>query len=456
MTSPARWTLRSRRVVTPHGVSPQDIVIAGERILALAPYRSSETSRSEDVGDWVVMPGLVDTHVHINEPGRTEWEGFTTATQAALAGGITTLADMPLNCIPVTTSLDAFHHKVEVCRPQLWTDCAFWGGVVPGNTSELEPLMFAGISGFKAFLIYSGIEDFPQVSESDLRQALPLLAEKQCPLLVHAELDLAGEESNTSNTSKEEGQDYKHYLAGRPGRWEVDAIALMIRLSREFRCPIHIVHLSCADALPLIEDAKAEGIPLTVETCAHYLTLVAEEIPRGDTRFKCAPPIREKENAERLWKGLASGVIDFIVSDHSPCTPALKCLDTGDFQTAWGGISSLQFGLSLIWTALQKRGFTLNDLCRWMSEKPAELLKIQGKKACIRPGADADFVLWDPEARFCLQTDHILHRHKVTPYEGKELQGVIHRTLLRGKTVYESGRFNPAGPSGMPLFQHFK
>ncbi|MEK7486170.1 MAG: allantoinase AllB [Planctomycetota bacterium] len=444
--------LRSHRVVTPHGVEPCDVCIQDGKIKEVLPFGKASGESIQRVDPLVISPGIVDCHVHINEPGRTEWEGFQTATHAAAAGGITTLADMPLNCIPVTTTLSAFQQKLKACESQLMVDCAFWGGLVPGNISDLDPLMNAGISGFKAFLIHSGIDDFPNATESDLKAGMPLIARKNLPLLVHAELNC----SESSPEILERSQTpYSSYLASRPKKWELDAIALVIRLARKTKCPVHIVHLSCADALPMLEAARDEGISITVETCSHYLTLCAEEIPIGDTRFKCAPPIREKSNAERLWKGLERGVIDCVVSDHSPCTPDLKRMEQGDFQGAWGGISSLQIGLSLIWTEARKRGYSLSQMTRWMSENPAKLLRLDQRKGAIARGYDADLVLWNPEESFLVTSSIIQHRHKVTPYEGKTLYGKIHQTLLRGQTIYQEGTFS--SPFGKPILNpsHF-
>lgn len=433
--------LISRRAVVPEGMQPAALWLAGEQVSHITapdaiPADVAAQTPIDDLGDAVLMAALVDTHVHINEPGRTEWEGFETATQAAAAGGITTLVDMPLNSDPVTTTLDALRVKLDAARGKLWVDTGFWGGVVPGNAGELKPMAEAGVRGFKCFLIHSGIDDFPNVTEADLKAAMPVLAELGLPLLVHAELD-CGHPVELPAVS--DAGSYARYLASRPRRWELDAIALMIRLCRETRCPVHIVHLSCADALPMIREARAEGLPLTVETCSHYLCLNAEEVPSGDTRYKCAPPIREKENADRLWQGLEEGVIDFIISDHSPCTPELKLLESGDFMAAWGGISGLQFGLSLIWSEARRRGFAVDQLARWLCEAPARFAGWDSK-GTIGIGRDADFVVWQPEETFTVQAEAIRHRHKVTPYEGKTLQGAIRQTWLRGRKIFEDGR----------------
>jgi allantoinase len=437
--------LRSTRLVDADGGERPGIVVwQGGHITEILPYEASPAHcLLEDVGDRVVMPGLVDSHVHINEPGRTEWEGFDTATRAAASGGITTLVDMPLNCIPVTTSVAALDAKLAATPNQLWVDCGFYGGVVPGNTDQLAPLIAAGVLGFKAFLTHSGIDDFPNVTEADLRLAMPILARHNIPLLVHAELespvDVAGEPNQ-----------YGTYLASRPGQWEIDAIALMIRLARETGCPTHIVHLSCADALPILAEARATGVPITVETCPHYLCLEAETIPAGQTQFKCAPPIREADNRNRLWQGLKDGIIDFVISDHSPCVPELKKLDTGDFMEAWGGIASLQLGLRLVWTECQRRGFSLVDLTRWMSREPARRVGLGDRKGRLAPGYDADLIVWNPTAADTVAAETLLHRHPVTPYLGHTLYGVVEQTILRGRPVLRHHQWTTP-PFGQPI-----
>lgn len=436
--SVAEFVLYSRRVVTPDGMKARAVWINNGRIQRLSsPSDVPPGIPIEDLGDLVIFPGIVDSHVHINEPGRTDWEGFTTATRAAAAGGITTLADMPLNSTPVTTTTDALNEKLSAARDKLWVDCGFYGGFVPGNSHNFEPLIKAGVRGFKAFLIHSGIDDFPNVTEADLREGLPILAKHGVPFLVHAELDCGQNEAVPSHAA--DPGSYQGFLSSRPRIWEMDAIRLMIALCREYRCAVHIVHLSCADAVPLVREAKAEGLPLTVETCPHYLTFSSEAIADGDTRFKCTPPIREKENQERLWQALEAGVIDFIVSDHSPCPPELKFLEQGDFQAAWGGIASLQFGLSAVWTEARRRGNSLTDVARWMSERPAAFLGLGHRKGAIAEGFDADLVVFDTEAGFTVQPSTIHHKHKVTPYQGKTIQGVVRRTYLRGQMIYDHG-----------------
>lgn len=429
----------SKRIMTPDGVRQgcllmRDGVITGISGLETIPLEA----KVYDCGNSVVMPGLVDSHVHLNEPGRTEWEGFETGSRAAAAGGITTVADMPLNCQPVTTDVRALSEKLAAVSDKLHVDCAFYGGVVPGNADQLEALIEAGVRGFKCFLIHSGIDDFPNVTEADLHKAMPILSRYRVPLLVHAELEC--DSSHPPSWSKGSSS-YGAFLASRPRSWENDAIDLMIRLCRQYDCRVHIVHLSCADAVASIKEAKSEGLPLSVETCPHYLTFAAEEIGDGDPRFKCAPPIREGENREKLWQAVFDGTIDFIVSDHSPCTPALKCLEEGNLQKAWGGISSLQFVLPAVWAAAQRRGATIEDIARWLSAGPARLLGLSGKKSSLAPGFDADLVVWDPDGETKIEQSIIQHRHKVTPYDGMRLAGRVEKTFVRGKLVFDGGEF---------------
>ncbi len=445
---PSEFFLRSRRVITPEGLRAATIHVEEGLIIAvLAHEHDSRQYPLEDLGDLVIMPGLVDIHVHLNEPGRSEWEGFETGTRAAAAGGVTTLVDMPLNSSPVTTSLAAWQEKRKAASKKLWVDCGFHAGLVPGNHHELEALIGAGVLGVKTFLVHSGIDDFPNTTEADLRAAMPIIAQHGLPLLVHAEIQLP-------NNSPLEGcvapRRYQNYLASRPHAWELEAIALLIKLCRQYNCRVHVVHLSSAAAIPMLQQARNEGLPLTVETCPHYLFFSAEEIADGDTRFKCAPPIRERDNREQLWAALKNGVIDFIASDHSPCPPEMKRLQEGDFMRAWGGIASLQFTLPVMWTAAQPRGFSLFDLSEWLCRRPAELVGMRGRKGAIAPGHDADLVVWNPEAAFTLDASMIQHRHKVTPYEGRKLLGVIEKTFLRGEKIFEAGNFS-ALPCGMML-----
>ena len=431
----SRLALTSRRVLTPSGLRPATVTVESGKVVGLDPPGGV----AEDLGDLVLMPGLVDGHVHVNEPGRTEWEGFVTATAAAAAGGITSIVDMPLNCIPVTTTRDAFRMKLLACEGKLSVDCGFWGGIVPGNVQELRPMIEAGVLGFKAFLCHSGIDDFPASDEAVLRAAMPVLAAGGVPLLVHAELELeSAVEAGSVRT-------YRRYLQSRPPAWEDAAIRMMVRLCRDTGCAVHVVHLSSGSAVEILAAARAEGLPITVETCPHYLCLAAEDIADGDTAFKCAPPIRGAANREQLWEGLARGVIDVVVSDHSPCTPGLKLLDRGDFESAWGGIASLQLGLSAVWTEACRRGFGLTDLSRWMSQSPARVAGLSSRKGGLSSGMDADLVAWDPDASWTVTPELLRHRHKVTPWLGRELRGQVVATWLRGERV------GLGPPRGVPL-----
>jgi allantoinase len=440
------WAIGGKQVVTPQGVRAAAVLVRGQKIEAVtARDHLPADCPFEDVGERVILPGLVDAHVHINEPGRTEWEGFHTATRAAAAGGITTLADMPLNSDPVTTSVEALNQKRAAAEGKLWVDCGFYGGVVPGNTEHLEPLARAGVLGFKAFLCPSGIDEFPNVTETDLRSAMPRITAAGLALLVHAEL-ISGDVP-----APYDPRSYAGYLSSRPRKWEHDAIRLALGLGRDFGCPIHIVHLSSADALPLLRQAHAAGARFTVETCPHYLYFAAEEIPDGDPRFKCAPPLRERDNRERLRAGLREGWIDTIGSDHSPAPPALKHLEMGDLQSAWGGIASLQLTLPLVWTmARDWPGVGLEDVIKWLAVLPARLLGLEGRKGALASGYDADLVIFDSEAEFTVLAAELQHRHKITPYEGQRLRGRVERTYLRGRKVFDAGQFE--GPaSGIPL-----
>jgi allantoinase len=444
---PVDLLIRSRRLLLPDGFADGAVAIEGGTFKALlGPSSSVEAREVLDAGDLVVMPGLIDTHAHINEPGRTDWEGFDTATRAAAAGGITTVVDMPLNCIPVTTSVAALRTKLDAVAGKAWVDHGFWGGVIPGNRSELAPMVEAGALGFKAFLIDSGIPDFPLATAVDLRAAAPVLAECGVPLLAHAELAGSSPPSEGGNP-----RSYASYLASRPAAWETAAVQLLVDVCRASRCRVHVVHLSAAEALAAAGEARREGLPLSLETCPHYLSFASEEIPDGRTELKCAPPIRERENRERLWRALLEGEIDLVVSDHSPCSPPLKLLDEGDFARAWGGIAGLQFGLSLIATQARARGFSLTDVARWMCERPAALAGLSGRKGRIAVGFDADVVVFDPEATMIVAPEDVLHRHKLTPYLGQRLTGAVRTTILRGKTIFDRGAF-----IGAPRGQHVR
>jgi len=425
--------IRGRTVVSAETVGPASIHIRDEKIVAIRAFDEivdgGEIVEASD--DAVVMPGLVDTHVHINSPGRTEWEGFPSATRAAAAGGVTTLIDMPLNSIPPTTTLDSFKTKLDDAREHCFVDVGFWGGVVPGNTAELAPMFAAGVVGFKCFLVPSGVDEFPHVTEADLREAMPELSRLGAMLIVHAELP--GPMKTADDT------DYASFLESRPRAAEDEAIELMIRLSREFGTRVHIVHLSSSDALPLLRSAQAEGVKITAETCPHYLHFAAETIPPGATEFKCCPPIREAENREKLWQGLADGTIEMIVSDHSPCPANMKLRETGDFVAAWGGIASLQLRLPVVWTEAQRRGFSLRELTNWLCTNPARQVSLESRKGSITGGVDADIVIWNPNREFVVDAQHLQHRHKLTPYQQELLIGVVEKTFLRGKKIYDEG-----------------
>jgi allantoinase len=431
--------IRSTRIITPAGMRPGAIHIHGERIVSVGTHLEVPSDcKVVDAGDSVVMAGIVDAHVHVNEPGRTDWEGYATATQAAAAGGVTTLVDMPLNSIPPTTTLHGFERKLAAADGQCAIDVAFWGGVIPGNTADLAPLLRAGVRGFKCFLIDSGVPEFPNVDEADLQTAMRELARLDAVLLVHAELAGPVERASVA-VSSADSREFETFLRSRPRDAENEAIALMIRLSRETGARVHIVHHSSADALELLERAKNEGVRMTAETCPHYLTFFSEEVPAGATEFKCCPPVRERENREKLWKGLADGVLDMVVSDHSPCTPNLKLLEAGDFMQAWGGIASIQLGLPVMWTNMRERGVPMERLSEWMSHRPAQLAGIDDRKGRLAPGFDADITIWNPDAYFEVAPEMIRHKHKLTPYNGRRLCGVVESVLLRGRRIFRDG-----------------
>ena len=437
--------IRGRRVVTENSVGPASVHIARGYIASISIFEDVPAGCDliEAEPESVVMPGLVDTHVHVNEPGRTEWEGFETATRAAAAGGVTTIVDMPLNSIPATTTLASLETKLSAARGQLHVDAGFWAGVVPGNTSELQKLWEAGVVGFKCFLIHSGVDEFPNVTDKDLREAMPELARLGSLLIVHAEVPGPVEAAGCNSPGPESSRAYETFLRSRPRQAENEAIELMIRLSRETGCRIHIVHHSSADVLPLLRRAKSFGLPLTVETCPHYLHFAAEDIRDGATEFKCCPPVRERENREQLWQALREGTIDLVVSDHSPCPPEMKLCDQGDFMNAWGGISSLQLRLPVMWTDASMRGFDLKQLTEWLCAAPARQVGLSHLKGSLKPGADADVVIWNPDADFRVAPESIHHRHKLTPYAGETLRGVVEKTFLRGQMVYDGGEIFP-------------
>ena len=440
--------IRGQQVVLPDAIAPRSIHIREERIVFVGDYRDVVAGCEViDVDDaQVIMPGLVDTHVHVNSPGRTEWEGFNSATRAAAAGGVTTLVDMPLNSIPPTTTLAGFKTKLETARDDCFVDVGFWGGVVPGNTGELAEMLAAGVVGFKCFLVPSGVDEFPHVTEADLRLAMPELTRLGAMLIVHAELP------GSIRADVDESGQYANFLASRPRAAENEAVALMIRLSREFDTRVHIVHLSSAEAIPMIREARNAGVKITAETCPHYLHFAAEAIPAGATEFKCCPPIRERANREELWDGLSDGTIDFIVSDHSPCPREMKLRESGDFMRAWGGIASLQLRLPIVWTEARRRGFSLLDLTRWLCAKPAQQVSFERLKGAIAIGHDADLVIWSPDDQFTVSAAALYHRHPITPYEGELLNGVVHQTFLRGRKIYDRGHFSTS-PLGHMLLQ---
>lgn len=426
--------IKSRNIVTPAGLVDGFIRIENGKINAL--LQSGEGGPDvpvENFGDAWIFPGLVDSHVHINEPGRTEWEGFVTATRAAAAGGITSLVEMPLNSNPVTTSADAYRQKLEATKGKLAVDTGFYAGLVPGNANQLEELIAMGVCGVKAFLVYSGIPEFPAATHDDLAHAMPILARHGIPLLAHAELD------GPVDLPPGPGSSYRRYLASRPSSWEVAAIAMLIELCEKTKCPVHVVHLATADSLPMLKAARAKGLPITVESCPHYLHFCAEEIPDGAPAYKCAPPVRERAHREALWDALKRSDIDLIASDHSPCPPEMKDLQGGDYFKSWGGIASLQLGFSIIITECRRRGIPLERIAEWMSAAPARLAGLSNKGG-IRPGADADLVVVDPDASFVVDPEKLHHRHKITPYAHETLYGVVQKTYHRGQVAFDRMR----------------
>jgi allantoinase len=433
--------IRGRNVVLRDSIGALSIHVRDGVIESVRDYDeiAGDSELVEAGENSVVMPGLVDTHVHVNAPGRTQWEGFEHATAAAAAGGTTTIVDMPLNSIPATTTLAALQTKIEEAKDKCFVDVGFWGGVVPGNTAELEAMLEAGVVGFKCFLVPSGVDEFQYVTEDHLREALPELSRLDALLIVHAELPGPIDRATPSGVKG----DYQTFLDSRPRAAENEAVELMIRLSREFPARVHIVHLSSSDALPMLREAQAGGVAISAETCPHYLHFAADEVPAGATEFKCCPPIRERSNREWLWDGLADGTIDMIVSDHSPCPAAMKERDAGDFFAAWGGISSLELRLPIVWTEAHRRGYSLLDLAKWLCENPARQVNLESRKGMIAVGHDADFVIWDPYREFTVNAADLHHRHKLTPYNGERLNGVVQQTFLRGKKIYSDRQLVP-------------
>ena len=414
--------VRSRRAATEDGVRPAAVAVADGRIAHLAAYGDPlDTAAELDLGDVALLPGLVDTHVHVNEPGRTEWEGFATATRAAAAGGVTTIIDMPLNSLPPTIDADALALKRRAAAGQCHVDVGFWGGAVPGNTADLRILHDAGVFGFKAFLVDSGVPEFPPLDHAGLDDAMRTV---DALFVVHAED--AGHLHEAPASER-----FADFVASRPAEAEVAAVATALACARATATRLHILHLSSARAVPQIAAARADGLKVTAETCPHYLTLVADQVPDGATQFKCCPPIRDAANQEALWRALAAGLVGIVVSDHSPCPPELK---KGDFSSAWGGIASVQLGLPLVWTRARGRGHTLADVVRWMSTGPADLVGLR-HKGRLAVGADADLVAFDPEATWVVDPAALHHRHAVTPYAGLRVTGAVRHTWLAGAEV---------------------
>ncbi len=411
-------------------LQPATVCIENNIITAI---HFNKTDGAEDVGDSILMPGIIDAHVHINEPGRTDWEGFDTATQAAAAGGITTVVDMPLNAIPVTTTTKAFDEKLTASKNKLHVNVGFYGGLIPGNQNELEGLMQAGVLGIKCFLTHSGIDEFPDVGEKEIDAAMPIIAKYGLPLLAHCEIF----KKEVDNKFSDFPNSYRYYLESRPKQWENDAVDLMIKLSRKHKCKTHIVHVSSAEALIKIQQAKEEGLPITAETCAHYIYFNAEDIPDSNCLYKCAPPIREKENNDQLRDALVNGVLDFITTDHSPAPPDIKELETGNLQKAWGGIAGLQFLLPASWTALKGR-LSIEKFIPLLTEQPAKFLQVDNKKGKLQVGLDADMIVWDPEEKFEVIAKEILHRYDCSPYNGQYLSGTVQQTIVNGITVYQN------------------
>ena len=446
LPSHADLVVRGRRTWVHDGETvvqrPAAVVVRAGRIAGVVGY--DDVSESEHVvdlrDDEVLLPGVVDTHVHVNEPGRTEWEGFATATRAAAAGGVTTVLDMPLNSVPPTVTVTALDTKRAAARGQAWVDVGFWGGAVPDHLDEVPALVRAGAFGVKCFLVDSGVAEFPPLDPAGLRAALRRAREVDAVVLVHAEDARVLAEAGTPRSSgpSAASSSFAGFLASRPAAAEETAVAEVVAAARETGGRAHVVHLSSAGALPLLAQARAEGVAVTVETCPHYLAIDAAEVPDGATQYKCCPPVRDAANQDLLWQGLREGVVDAVVSDHSPCTPELKRLDEGDFLSAWGGIASVQLGLPVVWSAAQRRAVPLPEVVRWMTSGPARVAGLR-HKGRIAPGYDGDLVAFAPDETWVVDARRLHHRHAVTPYDGRTLQGVVRRTWLRGVPVHGPG-----------------
>jgi allantoinase len=424
--------LRAARAITPEGERAVTVVMDGPLITHVLPFGSAVPGEAVTLGDeLVLLPGLVDSHVHVNEPGRTEWEGFTTATLAAAAGGVTTFADMPLNAIPPTVDVASLELKRKSAEGQLSVDVAFWGGAIPGNADDLLPLHEAGVVGFKCFLLPSGVDEFPPLDQEGLTLAMRTIASFGGLLIAHCE-----DEDVIESAPHAHGRAYADFVASRPDLAEARAVERLIATTRATGCRTHIVHVSSASVLPLVRAAKDEGLPLTAETCPHYLTMEAERIPDGATQYKCCPPIRSRENRELLWEALLDGTLDMIVSDHSPCVVEKKRLESGDFGEAWGGIASVQLGLPAVWSQARARGIPLAKVVHWMAEAPAALIGLTDR-AAIAPGHKADFVVFDPDSAFTVDRLKLRHRNPLSPYHGKALTGIVRRTWLDGAPIVE-------------------
>lgn len=434
--------ISSRRILLDGQFRPAVLRIQAGRIASIEPFTPLSGNHTLDVGDLCILPGLVDTHVHINEPGRADWEGFHTGTAAAAAGGITTVVAMPLNCTPAATTADALRAEAAAAEGRCAVDYGFWGGVVPGNLDQLEPMVAAGAVGMKCFLVHSGVDDFPAIGERELGAAMRTLAALNVPLLAHAEDPGIVAAKAAALAAGRDPRDYLRYVDSRPVRAETVAIRTMIGLCRDTRCGVHIVHVTSRAGAELVAAAAREGLPFSGETCPHYLSFAAEEIGNGATLFKCAPPIRSRDERDALWNALRTGELSMVVSDHSPCPPAMKLPGEGDFARAWGGIASLELGLSAVWTGASARGIDLPTVARWMSDAPAAVAGVSNRKGKIAPGYDADVVVFDPDAEFTVDPARLHQRHKITPYAGRTLRGRVRTTVLRGRVVFESGSVN--------------